>query len=276
MAFYLLYKAARRDFTYHLPLEGVLGLTVSGLMRATVKFVVDFAAIIQFRHPYDVGGLYFSLNMFLPLLGLTFLLGMDLVAENLSESTSKLLTSLVMILGGSLLILVGVFLSLMNKEYHHTFFSVETGGQLLRRLFLDGDDLSKAQVFKKHKSLWAPIRDKVAVWVKEGWASWEEEKPDWFTDKWKASVPEHMKPVKKTGDIDDGDKTADENEGQETLIVGGGEEQKGRRRSVLEVISGQKSASSKVMPAGGEAKKEIEIDAEDFVREMNRRGSINM
>ena len=110
--------------------------------------------------------------------------------------------------------------------------------------------------------------------MKEGWASWEEEKPDWFTDKWKASVPEHMKPVKKTGDIDDGDKTADENEGgDEALMEGGGEKQKGRRRSVLEIISGQKAGSSKVMPAGGIKK---EIDAEDFVRELNRRGSISM
>ena len=144
---------------------------------------------------------------------------------------------------------------------------------MTRRLFLEGDDVSKAQVFKKHKSLWAPIRDKAALWVKEGWATWEEEKPEWFTDKWKASVPEDMKPAKKMGDIDEGDKTAAENEGEEALMVGGGEEQKGRRRSVLEVISGQKAASYKVMPAGGIKK---EIDIEEFEREMKRRGSINM
>ena len=159
-------------------------------------------------------------------------------------------------------------------QYRHTFLSTETGGQLLRRLFLEGDDVSKAQVFKKNKSLWALIRDKVAVWVKEGWATWEEEKPDWFTDKWKASIPEDMKPAKKkTGDVDDGDEMTSENEGEEALTVGGGEEQKGRRRSVLELISGQKAASYKVMPAGGIKK---EIDAEDFVRELNRRGSISM
>ena len=147
-------------------------------------------------------------------------------------------------------------------QYRNTFFSFETGGQLLRRLFLEGDDATKSQVFKKHKSFWAPIRTKVAEWVKEGWATWEEEEPDWFTDKWKASVSEDMKPAKKkTGDIDDGDKTADENEVEEALMMGGGEEQKGRRRSVLEVISGQKAASSKVMPAGGIKQ---ESDVEEF------------
>ena len=138
---------------------------------------------------------------------------------------------------------------------------------MTRRNFLEGDDFARCQVFGCHKFQWTPIRDKVKSWIKEGWASWEEEKPDWFTDKWKASVPEDMKPAKKTGDVDGGDEMTAENEGEE-------EEQNGRRSSILEIISGQKAVSSKVMPAGGEAKKEI--DVEDFVREMNRRGSINM
>ena len=158
-------------------------------------------------------------------------------------------------------------------QYRQTFLSTETSGQLLRSLFLEGDNVSKSQVFKKHKSLWAPIKDKAALWVKEGWATWEEEKPEWFTDKWKASVPEDMKPTKGKEDVDDEDKTAAEKEGEEALTVGGGEEQKGRRRSVLELISGQKAVSSKVMPAGGIKK---EINEEEFLREMNRRGSMSM
>jgi hypothetical protein len=54
VAFYLLYKVVRRDFTYWIPLEGFVGLVVSGLVRVVVKFVVDFAAIMHFRHPYEV------------------------------------------------------------------------------------------------------------------------------------------------------------------------------------------------------------------------------
>ena len=113
----------------------------------------------------------------------------------------------------------------------------------------------------------------MAAWVKEGWATWEEEKPDWFTHQWKASIPEDMKPVKKIGDDDSRDKMAAKNEGEVALMVGGGEEQKGRRRSVLELISGQKAASFKVMPAEGIQK---EIDVEEFMREIKRRGSMTM
>ena len=54
MAFYLVYKVARQDFTYWLPLEGVLSLAASGITRVVVKLVVDFAAIIHFRHSQEV------------------------------------------------------------------------------------------------------------------------------------------------------------------------------------------------------------------------------
>ena len=44
------------------------------------------------------------------------MLALDLAEGNLSEGTLALLTSLVMILGGSLIILLVAFLLLMNKE----------------------------------------------------------------------------------------------------------------------------------------------------------------
>ena len=138
---------------------------------------------------------------------------------------------------------------------------------MTRRNFLEGDDFARCQVFGCHKFQWTPIRDKVKSWIKEGWASWEEEKPDWFTDKWKASVPEDMKPAKKTGDVDGGDEMTAENEGEE-------EEQNGRRSSILEIISGQKAVSSKVMRAGGEVKNES--DEAEFAREIRRMGSMGL
>ena len=54
IAFYLLYKVVRRDFTYWVPVDGFLGLVASVIARVMVKFVVDFADIMQFRHPNEV------------------------------------------------------------------------------------------------------------------------------------------------------------------------------------------------------------------------------
>ena len=202
------------------------------------------------------------------------MLALDLAEGYLTEDTVGRLTSLAKFLGISLIILLGAFFALMNKEYRHTFISTESAPQMTKRIFLEGNDLERYTLFQITRTYWKSFEDKVAAWVKEGWSTWEEEKPDWFTHQWKASVPEDIKPEKKkTGEIDDEDKTAEENEVEEALMVGGGEEQKGRRRSVLEVISGQKAVSSKVMPAGGIKK---EIKEEEFLREMNRRGSMSM
>ena len=63
-----------------------------------------------------LGGLYFSLNIFLPLLWLTVVLALDLAEGYLSEDTVGRLTSLAIVLGISLIILLGAFLLLMNKE----------------------------------------------------------------------------------------------------------------------------------------------------------------
>ena len=54
--------------------------------------------------------------MFLPLLALTFVLALDLATGNLSEKSLELLKSMATVLGISLIILLGVFLLLMNKQ----------------------------------------------------------------------------------------------------------------------------------------------------------------
>ena len=202
------------------------------------------------------------------------MLALDLAEGYLSEGTVGRLTNLAKVLGISLITLLGAFLALMNKQYRHTFFSTESAPQMTKRIFLEGNDLERYTLFQITRTYWKSFEDKVAAWVKEGWSTWEEEKPDWFTDQWKSIVPEDMKPKKEKGGSDGEDKTAAGNEVEEALMVGGGEEKIGRGRSVLEFISGLKAVSSKVMPAGG-IKKE-EIDTEEFVREMNRRGSMNM
>ena len=203
------------------------------------------------------------------------MLALDLAEGYLSENAVGRLTSLAKVLGISSLMLLGAFFALMNKEYRHTFFSTESALQMTKRVFLEGNDLERYTIFQITRTYWKSFEDKVAAWIKEGWATWEEDKPDWFTDQWRASVPEKMKPTKGKGGADGKDKTADEVEGsEEALIVGGGAEQNGRRRSIVDFISGQKAVSSKVMPAGGKEKKEI--DEVEFEREMKRRGSMRM
>ena len=141
MVLYFIYKVVRGDLRHWLPLYGLTGSVISVLIRLVIKSVVDFTGCIQFRHPYDVGGMYFTLNLFLPLIGLTVILSSGLLKEiftgeqeedeeegGSNEDTIKFMTSLTVVLGTSLILLVCLFFTLINGEYRHTFFNVETGG----------------------------------------------------------------------------------------------------------------------------------------------------
>jgi hypothetical protein len=83
-----------------------------------------------------------------------------------------------------------VFLSLMKKNYRSTFWSMETGNAWVQSYFLHGgSDSIKMNVLNLNKAKWKAIEPQVKELVEEGWMGWERDKPDWFTDNWKARVP---------------------------------------------------------------------------------------
>lgn len=92
--------------------------------------------------------------------------------------------------------LTGVLFLSMKKKYRSTFFTFETGAQCTRRLFIEGDDVMRSEVLAITIRHWRPIEDKVASWIRAGWFRWEDEKPAWFTDIFKDSVPKFMLPKK--------------------------------------------------------------------------------
>jgi hypothetical protein len=48
-------------------------------------------------------------------------------------------------------------------------------------------------VFKYNKMLWWSIREQVRTYVADNWSRWEEEKPAWFNDKWRAKLDDDMR-----------------------------------------------------------------------------------
>ena len=52
----------------------------------------------------------------------------------------------------------------------------------------------KSGVFGVHPSLYAGIRDEVTAWVSTNYITWNEEHPEWFTERVKASIPKDMIP----------------------------------------------------------------------------------
>ena len=59
---------------------------------------------------------------------------------------------------------------------------------------MHSDDATKSLVFGNHTDLWKKIEPKVQEWTLANWHKWEVEKPDWFTDNFKESVPNHFIP----------------------------------------------------------------------------------
>lgn len=53
---HLLLKLARGDFLHWLPVDGAGGLALSLLMRVGSKTIADFAGVLQFRGPLELGG----------------------------------------------------------------------------------------------------------------------------------------------------------------------------------------------------------------------------
>jgi len=203
MALYLLQKVARGDFHYWLPVDGAFGLFVSLMARVIVKTITDFTGVIQFRGDAELGGLYWTVNMFLALLASfvsVFVYYADTGEEvelittgqnsTAFEIEERVAWTLVGSLSGAWVVVFGVFLMLMKKEYRRTFFTTRTGKQWTMDFFLKGtDDAAKKATAEHNKKQWRAIREDVKEWVQANWWRWKEEKLEWFDLAWQSKVP---------------------------------------------------------------------------------------
>ena len=67
MLLYLAIKIVRNDFAYWIPGSGISSLVMSLTMRVVIKSIVDFTQITHFRHPYELGGVYWCVGVLLSL-----------------------------------------------------------------------------------------------------------------------------------------------------------------------------------------------------------------
>ncbi|GMH84308.1 hypothetical protein TL16_g09884 [Triparma laevis f. inornata] len=276
MFFYLAVKVLRRDFAYWPQLYGLTGFAVACLGRVATKLVADFTSCFQFRHPYEVGGLPFTLNMLTPLIGMLALLAL-LEEDAMNAETLEFLNTLTFVAGLALICLLVTFLLLIEKDYLKTFFSLKTGSQLTVTMFLEGDDVSKAGAVTTNKAHLEPILGKIEVWIKTGWKKWEEEKPDWFNDTWKANLPKELIPEKLQEGLSP---AATPQQPQKKLeapikapipLVVKGTSAVFRRKITQVKIAPALPSGSKTLSGEQE-----QIDVEEFKREMRRRGSVSM
>jgi len=149
-----------------------------------------------------MGGLVWTVNMFLALLASFVSVfvysadtgeGAELTADHNStafEIEERVAWTLVGSLSGAWVVVFGVFLLLMKKEYRRTFFTTRTGKQWTMDFFLKGtEDAVKKGTLNHNKAQWRAIREDVKEWVQANWWRWKEEKPAWFDLAWQSKVP---------------------------------------------------------------------------------------
>ena len=93
------------------------------------------------------------------------------------------------------LLSVFLFFFKIKRKYWVTFYSTRTGCQQAMSYFLEHkDDATKSIVFGNHPDLYKKIKREVQDWTLANWHKWEKETPDWFTETFKESVPDHFIP----------------------------------------------------------------------------------
>ncbi|GMH82211.1 hypothetical protein TrST_g11683 [Triparma strigata] len=61
--------------------------------------------------------------------------------------------------------------------------------------FLGGkSDAAKSAVFTRNEAIWRPIKKEISTWLVDNWLDWNRKKPEWFSEKFRASIPEDMVP----------------------------------------------------------------------------------
>ena len=183
---YLAWKVAQCDFWYWIPVNGGLGLTLSLIIRVVFKVLVDYAGVLHFRSPQDLGGVYFTANMFFALAGcfVSVWVGGGGGAE----------WAIVWGLSVGWLASFGGILKLMKKEYRGSFFSFKTAKESTMERWASDDEAVKSSMLGKNKRQWMKVRGEVREWVRGNWWRWQEERPKWFNDSFVAKVPDDFIP----------------------------------------------------------------------------------
>jgi len=196
MAMFFFYKIVRSDLRYWLRLPGMFSWIATFLSRLVIKIIVDFTLIVHFRHSYEMGGAYWSVNM---ISNQVFCFISVLLYRNYSgesEAAIVFLLQLVVFLFIFSMINFALFICYINKEYLGTFTSNTTGANYLCQQWRDAsNDEEKFYIFSKHKSYYFSIHEDVKLWLEENWEKWEEEKPDWWTAKLISKIPSELLPV---------------------------------------------------------------------------------
>jgi len=170
---YLVFKILRQDFHYWVP---GFPLIATFLHRIAVKIIVDFTGCLHCRHPYELGGLGFTLSLIwaqaFPFVALQFFDG----------ETKDIMTGLLAVSFIAWLVLNIIFFCTIDLGYLNTFFGTKTAPQYTCEIFLtSNNDFAKFDtVFGSRIEYTKTIHEQVKEWIAENIHQWRMDQPNWF------------------------------------------------------------------------------------------------
>jgi hypothetical protein len=189
LGLYILVKILRGDFWYWMPTGGNFEVVSSIGFRVIVKIIVDFTSMVHYRHPNEVGGMYWIFGFVLTMGSLPVAI---ILAEkgDIADKVLRFAWKVVGIFIPCTVVLFAVFFFNIEKKYWGTFYNLQRGKDLTVKNFREGaDDVKAVFTFQRSKHHWKAIEEEVKTWVEANWDRWEEEKPKWFDDAMRARVP---------------------------------------------------------------------------------------
>ena len=200
MGAYLLYRVCRRDLHYWMPLEGKTGWIMSILVRMTVKIVTDFTGCIHFRHPKEVGGLYYSLTLLQAQVGSAVFakLYVDANEGDADALAAETVYAFAATVSATWASSYALFFAHIKTGYAGTFIDTRSAVKYTVDVFNDplAGDAQKAEVVTNTRLYWRSIEDEVQKSLAAKWASWEREKPKFFTKVWISNLHDDMLPAR--------------------------------------------------------------------------------
>jgi hypothetical protein len=188
LGLYLFVKILRGDFWYWIPVGGNIEIVSSIMCRVLVKIIVDFTSIAHFRHPNEVGGVYWLFGLVLTMGSLP--VSLHLASPYVDEKAIDIASLIVKYFIPFTPLCFAVFFLNIERKYWNTFLSTQRSKDYTMSFFLEGkSEAIKIQSLAKSRHHWVSIEGEIKTWVGLNWAKWEEEQPEWFTDLVKAKVP---------------------------------------------------------------------------------------
>jgi hypothetical protein len=198
VAFAFAAKAARADLACHWPTRAPATQLFSILSNVVNILVVDFCDFTYSRHPYHQGAVLWWVGVLWPWPLLFAGIAVYTSLEHPLASADMVSPLMLWVFGGLLALAclcshVG-FGFTCRRDRLRTFFNTETAAQYTKRVkWVAADEITRGKVLTQlHPSCCRLFIDDAQDWLETNWPRWVQEKPSWFTDRWKGALPDQL------------------------------------------------------------------------------------